>query len=188
MIIYLVGIGCVGKTTIGKLLAADIGYSFLDLDEEIEKYYQKSIERIQNECLTMNGFRKEASIVLDYLFSKMDNTVIAGTPSGLRDSYLQVYKKHKKNKEIISIHIKDKPENILSRLTFFDVDSKPLKLDLEETEKKKYLKEIIVDYNYFKDSYKRADIDIEISDLGLGNIPNLITMRLKEINKIVAQI
>jgi len=51
MIIYIVGISCVGKTTIGKMLAEKIGFSFYDLDEEIQNYYQKPIERIQDECL-----------------------------------------------------------------------------------------------------------------------------------------
>jgi len=32
MILYLVGISCVGKTTVGKMLAEKIGFSFFDLD------------------------------------------------------------------------------------------------------------------------------------------------------------
>jgi shikimate kinase len=56
MIIYLVGMSCVGKTTIGRMLATKIGYSFFDLDEEVEKYYQKPIERIQDEFYSMKGF------------------------------------------------------------------------------------------------------------------------------------
>ncbi len=54
MILYLVGISCVGKTTIGKMLSEKIGFSFFDLDIEIQKYYNKPIERIQDDCLTMN--------------------------------------------------------------------------------------------------------------------------------------
>jgi len=42
----------------------------------------------------MNGFREKASLVLDSLLTKADNSVIAGTPSGLKYSYFQVYKKH----------------------------------------------------------------------------------------------
>lgn len=57
MVIYLVGAGCVGKTTIGKMLSDKLDRSFFDMDEEIEKYYQKPVERIQDECLTMNGYR-----------------------------------------------------------------------------------------------------------------------------------
>ena len=118
MIIYLVGISCVGKTTIGRMLADNTGLLFYDLDREVQKYYNKPIERIQNECITMGHFRQKASKVLDFLFKKSANMVIAGTPSGMQYPYLDVYKKHKKGKEIISISINDKPENVLKRLTF----------------------------------------------------------------------
>ncbi len=69
MILYLVGISCVGKSTIGKMLAEKIGFSFFDLDLEIQDYYKKPIERIQDDCFSMNGYREKASVVLDYLFS-----------------------------------------------------------------------------------------------------------------------
>jgi shikimate kinase len=128
MKIYIIGISCVGKTTIGRLIADYLGFSFYDLDSEVQKYYQKPIEIIQNECLTMNGYRQKASIVLDILLKNQDNSVISGTPSGLRDSYLQVYKKHKKEIDLISVNLIDKPENILDRLTFYDVNSKLLEM------------------------------------------------------------
>ena len=182
MIIYLVGISCVGKTTIGKMLADKIGYSFFDLDEEIQDYYKKPIERIQDECLTMNGYREKASIVLDKLFSKNIDSVISGTPSGLKFSYLQVYKRHK-DKELISICLNDSFENVLERLTFFDKDSNPIMERLDESKKKRYLKEIRADYNFFKDSYKRADFQINIEDVSLDNTPELIvkTIGLNEL-------
>ena len=144
---------CVGKTTIGKMLADKIGYSFFDLDKEIQDYYGKPIGRIQDECLTMNGYREKASVVLDELLSKNIDSVIAGTPSGLKFSYLQVYKRHL-DKELISIWLNDSFENILDRLVFFDKDSNPINERLDEADKKGYLKEIKADYNYFKDSYK----------------------------------
>ncbi|MFA5462851.1 MAG: shikimate kinase [Dysgonamonadaceae bacterium] len=68
MIIYIVGISCVGKTTIGKMLADKIGFTFFDLNEEIEKYYKKPIKRIQDESFVMDEFRDKASVVLDRLF------------------------------------------------------------------------------------------------------------------------
>jgi len=173
MIIYLVGICCVGKTTIGKMLAEKIGYSFFDLDEEIENYYQKPIERIQDECFTMNGYREKGSIVLDKLFSMNVDSVISGTPSGLKFAYLQVYKRHK-NKELISVCLNDSLENVLDRLTFYDKDSNPIIEKLDEAKKKRYLKEIRADYNYFKDSYKRADFQINIENVRLENIPEMI--------------
>lgn len=173
MIIYLVGISCIGKSTIGKMLADKIGYSFFDLDEEIQNYYKKPIERIQDECLTMNGYREKASIVLDKLFSKNTDSVISGTPSGLKFSYLQVYKRHK-DKELISICLNDSFENVLDRLTFYDKDSNPITERLDESKKKRYLKEIRADYNYFRDSYKRADFQVNIENIRLEKIPEMI--------------
>lgn len=173
MIIYIVGISCVGKTTVGRLLAKKINYSFFDLDEEIENYYQKSIERIQDECITMNKYREKASVVLDKLFSENLDSVIAGTPSGLKYSYLRVYKQHK-GKEILSICLNDSFDNILDRLTFYDKDSNPITERLDESKKKRYLKEIRVDYNYFKDSYARADFQINIENVKLEKIPDMI--------------
>jgi shikimate kinase len=39
MRIFLVGVACVGKTTVGKRLAETLGYPFFDLDEEVEKFW-----------------------------------------------------------------------------------------------------------------------------------------------------
>ncbi len=42
MIIILVGVTCVGKSTIGKHLAEKLQYKFIDFDLEIEKYFNSS--------------------------------------------------------------------------------------------------------------------------------------------------
>jgi shikimate kinase len=46
--IFLAGVSCVGKTTIGPKLAALLGYRFFDLDVEIERFYEMPIDRLQN--------------------------------------------------------------------------------------------------------------------------------------------
>lgn len=184
MILYLVGISCVGKTTIGEMLAEKTGFTFFDLDIEIQNYYNKPIERIQSECFSMNGYREKASKVLDVLFAKNIDSVISGTPSGLKYSYLQVYKKHKASKDLYSIHINDKHENVVDRLTFYDKDSNPILEELDDSKKKRYLKLIKADYNFFKDSYKRADIQFDISNTSLIDIPNLIINELQKTIKI----
>jgi shikimate kinase len=61
--LYLVGMMGVGKTTVGKLLAEEIGYRFVDTDEVIVKAAGKSI----NEIFAENGeaeFRQLESDVL----------------------------------------------------------------------------------------------------------------------------
>jgi shikimate kinase len=181
MIIYLTGVSCVGKTTIGRMLAKKLNYSFFDIDEEIEKYYQKPIERIQDDCIGITKFREMGSKVLDLIISKNGNAVIATTPSGLKYSYYRIYKKYKIEKKIISIHIKDKPENILKRLIFFDKDSMQIEVVMNDLEMKLYKKEIINDYNYFKESFKHADLEINIDGIKLEDIPELIIKKLENI-------
>src|SRR4029453_1668809 len=44
--IYIVGFMGSGKTTIGRLLAEEIGWRFADLDDEIEHANRKSISEI----------------------------------------------------------------------------------------------------------------------------------------------
>ncbi len=107
MIIYLVKMSCVGKSTVGRMLAEKTGFTFFDLDEMVQGFYHKPIERIQDEYLTLNGYREKASIVLDNIFSKDIDSVVSVNPPGLKFSYLHVYKRHKKDKTLVSIHLYD---------------------------------------------------------------------------------
>ncbi len=44
MWIFVAGVSCVGKTTIGAKLAALLGMRFFDLDLEIEDFFATTIE------------------------------------------------------------------------------------------------------------------------------------------------
>ena len=50
--VSLVGVSCVGTTTVGRILADRWGWPFFDLDEEIERHIGISIERLQARFLT----------------------------------------------------------------------------------------------------------------------------------------
>ena len=65
----------------------------------------------------------------------------------------------------------------------YDVDSKLLDIELDEDEKKKYQKKIIVDWNYFKKSLSRADLQINIENVALNQIPGLIVEKLNKIDE-----
>jgi len=185
MIIYLVGISCVGKTTIGKLLANYIDFEFYDLDEQIEKYFERPIEYIQSEFLTTNGFREKTSVVLREILNTDQNMVIASTASGFRDHYLRQYKNTKKIKGIVSINLTDKPENILNRLTFYDKLSNQIEKVLYDTDRNLYLKEIKKDITYYKKFNLRADYSIDIDGIAPKVLVNKITELLIEEEKIL---
>ncbi|MDD5076982.1 MAG: shikimate kinase [Sphaerochaetaceae bacterium] len=173
---------CVGKTTIGSMLAEKIGFTFLDIDEMIQEFYQKPIERIQEECLTMYEFRKRGSIVLDQILTRYIDSVVSGTPAGLKFSYLNVYKRHKQDKALYSIHLYDSFEHVVNRLVFYDKDSNRIIEHMDEAKRRRYLHEIKSDYNYFAGSYKKADFQINIEQVKLEDIPNLIIEELRQRN------
>lgn len=161
MRVFITGVSCVGKTTIGRLLAELLNYRFYDLDEEIEKFFGTSIKRLQNKFLTIYSFRKEASKALVNLLQSPEsqNCVIALSPGGLMSGHLQVVKKYGG----IKVVLKDTPENILERITFYDIDSKRIYKKLTKKEKQLYLREIKKDITYFRKSYERADLQVNIA-------------------------
>lgn len=161
MRILLVGVACVGKTTIGRLLAGRLGCPFFDLDEEIERHFGTSIERLQSRFLTNYSYRKEISVVLKRIVEESQDCVIALPPSGLRDAFLRVIRKV----DCVTVAIKDTPDNILRRITFYDIDSRPIKKRLTDKEKKLYRREIKEDIAYFNRPYKRANLHADIAGL-----------------------
>lgn len=163
MRIFLTGVSCVGKTTIGKKLATLLCYPFFDFDDEIESFFSTPLERLQDKFLTMYSFRQEASKALKHLLNREDGRdfVIALPPSGLMDNYWRVLKKTKGTIVVLT----DDAANILQKITFYDKDSKPIEKHLTDEEKTLYLKEIRKDITYFNRTYKRADISVHISDL-----------------------
>jgi len=59
--------------------------------------------------------------------------------------------------------LRDTPENILRRITFYDIDSRPLARTLTHREKRFYLRQITGDIAYFRRSFQRAHIAVNIA-------------------------
>jgi len=162
MRIFLAGVACVGKTTIGARLANLLGCRFFDLDLEVERFYETSIERLQSRYLTSHSFRLAASRALTHLLSQVEssNWVIALPPSGLMGSYWRVVKK---TQDATIVVLKDVPENILKRITFYDIDSCQIERTLTEREKGLYLRRIKGDITYFSRSFQKAHMSVDIT-------------------------
>ena len=65
----------------------------------------------------------------------------------------------------MTVTVHDTPENILERITFYDIDSRPIDKHLTVEERAPQLKEIKADISYFKRSYERADLHVTITGL-----------------------
>jgi len=161
--LFITGVACVGKTTIGRELADLLDVNFFDLDFEVEKFFGTSLQRLQNKFLTIHSYRDEAAKALVHLLSRPESqaSVIALPPSGLMGGYLRAIKKSTG----VSVVLTDEPENILERITFYDIDSKLVEKNLTANEKRLYLTDIKKDITYFRKPYERADLRVDISGL-----------------------
>ena len=79
--IALVGLRGAGKTTLGKRLADDLGYAFIELSREIEQFAGCSISEIHNLYGT-NAYRRYERRALEEAIQIYPEVVIA-TPGGL---------------------------------------------------------------------------------------------------------
>lgn len=185
MQIFITGVSCVGKTTIGRKMGELLGIKFYDLDQEIESFFETSIERLQNRFLTTHSFRDEAAKALVYLLSRPDSKecVVALPPSGLMGGYLRTLKKTNGTTVVVS----DKPENILKRIRFYDIDSRPIEKKLTPKDKKLCLREIKKDINYFRTSYQRAKLHVDISGLDSYQAACKIIKAVQQLNGNIKQ-
>jgi shikimate kinase len=74
--IFVVGFMGAGKSTVGRALAARLGWEFLDLDDEIEATHRRKISDIFAER-GEEAFRRIESAVLQRLLESADSAVIA---------------------------------------------------------------------------------------------------------------
>jgi shikimate kinase len=175
--VFLTGVSCVGKTTVGRRLAELMGLSFYDLDTEIEQFFGMSIEQLHQKYWMPHDFRKAAAKALLSILDKPESqqAVIALPPSGLMGGYLAVIKKT----QGLKVALLDRPERILDRLVFYDVDSRPMDKRLTNEERPLYLKEIKQDITYFKKSYTRADLQVSIEDMDVEQAAQHLRAQLK---------
>ena len=79
--VALVGLRGAGKTALGQMLADDLGFPFVELSREIEKFAGCSVNEIQN-LYGMNAYRRYERRALEEAIQIYPEAVIA-TPGGL---------------------------------------------------------------------------------------------------------
>ena len=147
MNIFLIGLPGSGKTTIGRQLATELGFYYLDLDKVLEAKVGRFIEDIW-----LSGgektFRKYEKLVLKEEIPKTGNYIIACGGGVVLDP------KNKKYLNGIKFFLDTKVDIITKRL-FSEKDTRPLLRDvsLEILEQERFLKykdfaDVIVSNNF----------------------------------------
>ena len=81
-----------------------------------------------------------------------------------------------RTQDAIIVVLEDTPENILERITFYDVDSRPLQRNLTDREKRLYVREIKRDIGYFSRSFQKAHVCVDIA----GCNPDQASRKVKD--------
>ncbi len=147
----LFGISNVGKTSIGKKLAELINFDFFDLDEEVKKYYDTTLEKFVNEGFRHDRDSKRGVVLGHIIGNSSRNKVIAVCPI----YYSRSFTKFLKRKDVLALELQDTPQNIFDRLVFSDENDNVYKDDeYKNMHKKYYLKDIKSDMTYYKQAFK----------------------------------
>lgn len=133
--IFLIGYMGSGKTTVGKLLAARLGYSFTDMDAHIEEKLFKSVSQIFKE-LGEEQFRLLEQQSLHEV-AQFDHAVIStggGTPCYFDNmDYM--------NRQGDTVYLKLSPEELAERLESSHANKRPLLANRKGDELKQFIAE-----------------------------------------------
>ncbi|HUI33487.1 MAG: shikimate kinase [Dysgonamonadaceae bacterium] len=149
--VFLVGYMGVGKTTIGKLLSAELGVEFIDLDRYIENRYRKSISQLF-ELKGEDGFRKIEREMLREI-ATFQNVLIStggGTPCFFDNMDLM-------NKHGITVYVKASVEELTARL-LASKNARPLIRDKSHKELKEFITQHLAERSGY---YSKAKVIYE---------------------------
>lgn len=161
MNILLFGVSNVGKSTCGRLLADQLGFLFYDLDDEVKKDQNTTLEIFVSTgtLLERDAIRCR---ILNHLVCKTGNKVIAVTPL----SYIRDIKYLFSAPDVISIELTDSTENIFDRLVFSDENDVIYKDDAYKNRHRTYyLKDIRADLAWYGSVYSDIKNKFDISGM-----------------------
>lgn len=153
--IYLIGYMGAGKTTIGKILAERLDWSFVDLDKAFyEIHGMTPAEYIRT--YGIEAFRRKEKYVVEDLADTPYEHVVYATGGG--------YPCWEDNMECLhelgtSFYIKWKPEHLAKRLMLTDLEERPLLQGRTEEELLSFISAQLPDREEF---YNKADYVIKV--------------------------
>jgi len=180
MRLYFVGVPCVGKSTIGKLMAERLGYHFVDFDLEVEKRLNQHISALKAACAGFNpeyNYREKVKhILVDVLAENPDNLVISMPPGGLFGQYSRILHK---NPDVLTIELQDDAINILKRIAFYDEETKPIEVHLDDKDRAYYLRDIQRDIQFYKVPNQKVQMRFHLHGMNASEAADALILEIK---------
>ena len=174
MKIVLFGVSCVGKTTTAKLLAEKLGYKFYDLDAELKARLGITITQFVSMHFPYERDKTRGMIISDIL-DRNEDMAFSLCPI----YYTRIFKQKLYSPDVISIELRDTPENIFNRLIFTDENDIPYKDDeYTQKNKKHYMSEIKKDITFYKNVSKKLGC-VSVFEMN-GGSPDKVADRIIE--------
>ena len=171
MIVVLLGyMGC-GKSTVGQILAENLGFNFIDLDAYIEQKQQATISEIFNSKGEI-FFRKIESEAVKQLCEQSDSLVLAlggGTPC--YSDTMQFLVNHP-NVKTVSLNLSIK--NLSERL-IHEKAKRPLIANLSNENIPEFIAKHLFERSYY---YNQAEIGIQTDTLSVAETVATIQSKL----------
>ena len=147
MKILLWGIPCVGHEDIGKLLAKQLNYEFIDQIDIIKEKYGTIDNFNGTYPVDYDRFKVKENIALDVINNK-DNFVMA-----ISFIYIEEIVNNIINTDTISVEIIDNVECIYDRILFYDEND-----------------EVMLDSKEYRDMYREHYINDILNDMTASNL------------------
>lgn len=166
-IVFLTGLPGVGKTTVGRQLALQLGHDFLDIDEQIVKSLGKTIAQLFEEVGQYQFRRIEQQILIDVLTEIRRPTIIA-TGGGLPC----FFDNHSLMCRVGTVlYLYDDLDQIAARLAVKQSE-RPMLAHLQSTEIARWLLMLLSARHWY---YRKADLFVHV-DKALAEIDRILAL------------
>jgi shikimate kinase len=167
-IVYIIGFMGSGKTTTGRKLASRLGWNFIDLDKQIEKYTRMTIPELFSEYGEAHFRDVEADLLRKH--ESDTNTVIStGGGAPCHDNNMDYMKGTG-----LTIYLKLTPAQLKERLSK-SKGERPLIKGLKADSLLEFIENKLVEREKW---YDRAEIVIEGTDVNISLLHSLVKSRL----------
>lgn len=183
MNILIFGVSNVGKTTVGRILADKLNVKFYDMDEEVKRQYNTTLENFVKTGTLEERDKIRGRIIRKLLKEQMDK-VIAITPM----SYPEYFEKYLSRTDVIAIELCDTVEHIFERLVFSDENDEIYEdASYKNAHRSHYMMDIMQDLLWYGNVYKNINNKYNVNNAEPDSVADALIEKFGLLNRIYGQ-